>query len=492
MSIRKRIYTGAECRSLDKYAIEHLGIPGITLMRRAGQFALQELRSHWPDARHIKVYCGSGNNAGDGYIVAGLALSAGLQVTVQQIGETEKLQGDARVAFDWYCEQRAHAKSTTDTNPDVLVDALLGTGTQGVPRPNYMQAIAEINGAGKPVLAIDLPSGIDPNTGGKLVDEPVNAHLTATFVGMKLCLTTGQGVNYAGQVKFDQLEVPAEVFEQPLGIAAIPTSSLRTHLPARKPAAYKNSSGHVMIIGGDLGTGGAALLAGEAALRTGAGLVSVLTRPEHVNAYLSRCPELMVRGIRTGESIATYLSSVDAIAIGPGLGKRRWGELLLNQVLESPHPTVIDADGLNLLATRETRQLTDCILTPHPGEAARLLGVATADIEQDRLTCVVQLAAKYACLVVLKGAGTLLADQHGSHSILPQAIPALATGGSGDVLTGVLVASRAMSQTAMAATETALWLHAQAGLRAAAQGHPGAVTATDIIYALRPWAGASA
>ena len=456
-------------------------------MRRAGRYALHVLREFWPEARHVKVYCGSGNNAGDGYILAGLALNSGLSATVVQIGKASKLQGNALQAFDWYNEQQTAKGQKSDDELVVLVDALLGTGTKGEIRPNYVKAIAEINASSKPVLAIDIPSGIDPDTGRKLTENPVFADVTTTFIGKKIGLLTGDGVNYAGHVRLDDLGVPEEVYEVDNGIDLIPESGTNSRLPRRKPGAYKNQSGHVLVIGGDLGTGGAALLTGQAALRTGAGLVSVLTRPEHIAAYLSNSPELMVRGVRTGEPIETYIDRADVIAIGPGLGNRRWGELLLDQVLTRSKPKVLDADALNILATRSDIKLTESVITPHPGEAARLLNIGTREVEENRVGTAQQLANLYQCVVVLKGAGTIVADQTGSVALLPEAIPALATGGSGDVLTGILSASTAVLDDLKDATETAVRLHAEAGKRADTTHQPGVVLASDLIEHLQPW-----
>lgn len=456
-------------------------------MRRAGRYALHVLREFWPEARHVKVYCGSGNNAGDGYILAGLALNSGLNATVEQIGKSSNLEGDALQAFEWYKEQKNPKEQNLGDEPDVLVDALLGTGTKGTIKARYVEAITEINASSSPVLALDIPSGIDPDTGRKLTENPVAADVTTTFIGKKVGLLTGDGVNYAGHVRLDDLGVPKDIFEVDSGIALMPRSDIYTRLPHRKPGAYKNQSGHVLVVGGDLGTGGAALLSGQAALRTGAGLVSVLTRPEHVAAYLSNSPELMVRGIRTGEPIETYIDRADVVAIGPGLGTRRWGELLLDQVLSCSKPKVLDADALNIVATRSDIRLTGSVITPHPGEAARLLNVGTREIEENRVETAQQLANLLQCVVVLKGAGTIVADPSGSLSLLPEAIPALATGGSGDVLSGILAASTAVLDDIQGATETAVWLHAKAGQRAESIHSPGVVLASDLIKHLHPW-----
>ena len=487
MPFPNRVYTGSECRELDRQAIEKFGIKGITLMRRAARFAFDTLLHRWPDTKRLKVYCGSGNNAGDGYVLAGIALNSGIKVTVVAVGDSAKLKGDAKTAYAWYADQETSNAQEENGGVEVVVDALLGTGTSGPVRPVYQKAIDEINAGESPVLALDLPSGLDAETGKVLGKPPVSATVTTTFIGNKRCLVTGKGVNYAGQVLLDTLEVPMELYDNELGIPTIPTSKERTSLPKRQPGSYKNQAGHVMIVGGDLGTGGAAILAGEAALRTGAGLVSVVTRPEHVAAFLSRRPELMVRSARTGESIQDLINRVDVIAIGPGLGNRRWGQELLKQVLAASKPKVIDADGLNLLTTLENPVLKEAVLTPHPGEAARLLETDTGTIEGDRVKAANALASKYNCQVILKGAGSVLVDPSGGPAILAESIPALATGGSGDVLTGVIGACIATGLSLSQGSETGVYLHAEAGKRANAASYPKAVVASDIVNALQPW-----
>ncbi len=468
-----KVYTAAEVRQLDRTAIDGHGIPGISLMRRAGRAAFETLRQRWPDCRAITVACGSGNNAGDGYIVAGLAVEAGIETRLLQVGDPARLKGDAATARDWAAKVGVSQGDTAlEIAGDVVVDALLGTGASGELRPPYLAAIEAINASGKPVLAIDLPSGISADSGATL-GAAVRADVTVTFIGEKLGLHTGAGVDHTGDVVFDGLGVPAEIYDD---VAGIPV--LSPPQPLRRPrSGHKNRFGHVLVIGGDHGMGGAVLLAGEAALRTGCGLVSILTRPEHRAAILARMPELMARGVSEGDDISDLLDACTVVAAGPGLGRAPWGEQLLDQALALGKPTVIDADGLNLLASRDLRAPADSVMTPHPGEAARLLGSAVTD----RPTAARHISARFGNVVVLKGAGTLVAEAGDLVGICNAGNPGLATAGSGDVLTGIIAGLLAQGYGIRAGAEAGVALHAAAGDLAASRLAPQPIVASDII-----------
>ncbi len=482
-----RVYTGSECNVLDQKAIHDAGIPGIQLMHRAGRFAFEVIQQHWPVAKSITVVCGSGNNAGDGYVVAGLAKEHGFSVQLIQVGESMNLRGDALLAWDWARAQNVRESDVNKIEGSVVVDALLGTGAVGDIRERYVAAIDLINRSGVPVLALDVPSGIFADTGVSLTDRPVRADVTATFVAPKLGLVTGAGVNFAGRVEFSDLGIPCSVYDGVSGLRVLPTTTAERHMPRRQPGHYKTKSGRVVVIGGDLGMGGAPLLSAEAALRTGAGLVTVLTRPEHVPAILARRPELMVRGISEGESITAFLSIASVVAAGPGLGRKSWGYSLLRQSLDCGKPLILDADALNQLAEHDWLPPADSVLTPHPGEAAELLGTSVALVEADRPKSVLDLSSRTCSAVVLKGAGTLIAEDGLLHAVCCVANPVLATAGSGDVLTGVIAAALAQQLPAVTAASLGVWLHAQAGHRVATEFNGKSALATDLIGMLRPF-----
>ena len=462
-------------------------MPGIRLMHRAGRAAFAALRERWPRAQRLTVVCGSGNNAGDGYVIAGLAADAGLDVQLVQVGDLDKLRGDALAASRFAaCRLGPIEPGAADwrASGDVVVDALLGTGAKGVVREPFRTGIERINAAGKPVLAIDVPSGIDADSGALLTANPVRADMTVTFVAAKLGLVTGAALDYAGEVLFDDLGLPAEVYDRP-GVHVLAGEGL-TAL-ARPRNAHKGDFGRLLIVGGDADMGGAVMLAGEAALRSGVGVATIATRAVNRAATLARCPELMVRATETAADIADLLERASVVAIGPGLGRGAWGRALLTACLDSGKPLVVDADGLNLLAEAGGPSLSSLpagsILTPHPGEAGRLLGKDAAWVQGHRPQAAAALAS-HGGVAILKGAGTLVAANGAVASICTDGNAGMATAGSGDVLTGIVGALLARGLGAQTAAELGVWLHARAGDDAQARC-PASLLASDMIRELR-------
>ena len=479
-----QVYTGTAVRAFDRRAIDDFGIPGIRLMHRAGAAAFAALRERWPEARRLSIVCGAGNNAGDGYVVAGLARDAGLDVQLLQVGDPCKVKGEA-LAAKRFAECRLGAISQArdwDIQGDVVVDALLGTGLRGDVRETFRQAIEHINASGKPVLALDVPSGVDADSGGLLAFEPVRADLTVTFVACKAGLATGPGLDYAGDVLTAPLGVPEAVFDDQPGLAVANGAGLR--LLQRRRNAHKGDFGRLLIVGGEADMGGAVLLAGEAALRTGAGTATVATRGVNRAAVLARRPELMVRAAETAADVEDLASGADAIAVGPGLGRNEWGEWLLDACLAAGKPLAIDADGLNIVAKRGgLRDLpAGTVVTPHPGEAGRLLGKDAAWMQSHRLEAAAMLS-EHGAVAVLKGAGTLLAWAGAAQGICMAGNPAMATAGSGDVLTGIVGALLGRGLAPRAAAELGVWLHARAGDEANARCR-AALLASDIVQAI--------
>ena len=456
-------------------------------MRRAGRFAADTLCARWAGTNKVGVWCGSGNNAGDGYVLAGILHNRGIKVGIRQVGNVSKLSADANVARQWMHEQGVDFSDDQCEDEDVVVDALLGTGMSGELRQDYVEAVNCINAASGHVLALDIPTGIQAGTGGVLTNQPVRADVTTTFVGRKIGLYTGAGVDHAGQVVYSDLDVPQEVHEQVQGIKIIPTCDAESALPRRTKGTHKNRLGHVLIVGGNLHTGGAAILSAEGALRTGAGLISVVTHAEHVGPILARLPEVMAAEFQLGDDISQFFDRADVVVVGPGLGQDGWGRELLAQTLVSVKPIIMDADALNLLGKQSVDLPSDVILTPHPGEAARLLKVDANDVAQDRLRAVREISDRFKATVVLKGAGSIVARNGEIHGICDQANPALATAGSGDVLAGIIGACRAQLNDDLNAASLGVWLHVQAGIRAAQLAEGRAVAASDIAKAIRPW-----
>ena len=488
-----QLYTASQTRELDTIAINQFSIAGFTLMRRAARAAFELLRQCWPDVAEglpVTIVCGVGNNAGDGYVMASLARQYGLVVEVIQVGDANKFEGDALTARNRALQDGVLVSDFDSSRvlvDGVLVDALLGTGLTGEVREPFALAIKWLNQQALPVLAVDIPSGLCSDT-GRVLGVAVNADVSMSFIGLKQGLLTAQGPEYSGDVYFDDLRVPAQVY------AKITAESERlliskglSSLPARTAVAHKGHSGHVLVLGGDSGVAGAALMACEAAARCGAGLVSCATQPEHVDAFISRCPEIMANGVTAGHDIEPLIERASVLVIGPGLGRHPWGEQLLQQAYKSGKPMVVDADALNMISegrVLSNPQREDWILTPHPAEAARLLGVSTAEVQDDRFKAVRELQQRFGGAVILKGAGSLVADQQPAVGLCSYGNAGMATGGMGDVLSGVLGALLARGQSVNEAARLGVCLHAYAGDIAAEQGMCGTM-ATDLIPVLR-------
>ncbi|GGO86043.1 bifunctional NAD(P)H-hydrate repair enzyme Nnr [Marinobacterium nitratireducens] len=486
------LYTAEQSRALDRTAIEQYGLPGFKLMQRAGHAAFAALQSRWPAARSISVLCGSGNNGGDGFVVAGLAHQHGMSVQMLCIGDAgfeSRLGGEALDAWRWaqglgltpeYFDQDCEFRG------EVLIDAMLGTGLGGPVRGLFERAIVQCNRSPQPVLAVDIPSGLCSDTGA-VQGVAVRADLTVTFIGLKQGLFTHEAVDYCGDIQFDGLLVPEAVYED------VPVSAFRTQgedleaaLGRRPRSSHKGHFGHVMVIGGDRGFGGAAIMAAQAALRAGAGLVSLATRPEHVSAALTRQPELMVSGVDSGQDLEPLLTRPDILVLGPGLGRGAWGDQLLQQALATGKPMVVDADALNLLNDKGWlggARRDNWILTPHPGEAARLLGDDAAGINSDRFESVQRLQARCGGVAVLKGAGTLTCDGDALH-LCSAGNPGMAGGGMGDVLSGVIGGLWAQRLKAVDAARLGVFVHASAAdHRARLRGERG-LLATDLLTSI--------
>lgn len=470
----RRFYSAAQARELDRRAIAS-GIDGYALMQRAAAAAWRELLHRWPRAQRLAVVCGPGNNGGDGYEIARLARRAGLDVRVFHVGAPGG-RGEAAQARDaWLRDGGASVEYRAQAlDADVVVDALFGIGLARAPAGAAQAAILAINAAGAAgagVLAIDVPSGLDADRGATPGDA-VRAQLTATFIGAKLGLYTGAGPDFAGSVVLDTLGVEEDL----PGVEALRPPLLAGVLPRRARTAHKGDMGHVLLVGGDAGMAGAILLAGRAALRGGAGWVSIATRAAHAATLTAAQPELMCHGVEEPRALRGLLERASVIALGPGLGRADWGRELFSHALEAPQPLVIDADGLNWLAENPQQRAArhePWVLTPHPGEAARLLGTTTAAVQADRPAAARELQRRYGGVAVLKGAGTLVAGR--DLALCPHGNPGMAAGGMGDVLCGLIAALVAQGLGLEAAARAGVLAHALAADRAAARGERGLV-----------------
>jgi hydroxyethylthiazole kinase-like uncharacterized protein yjeF len=482
------LYRAAQVRELDRIAIEDRGIPGYTLMSRAGEAAFELLRQRWPDACRITVVCGGGNNAGDGYVVARLARQTGLDVRALTLSNPDDLRGDALTAWQDACAAGVPTTIFTAAGlaeADLLVDAILGTGLEREISGAWREAVEAMNAHPADILALDIPSGLHADTGA-ILGAAIQAAATITFIGLKQGLFTGQGPACCGEVSFTDLGAPPDIYP-----AIHPAcwryagEDLPALLPKRWRTAHKGHFGHVLVIGGELGLAGAARMAGEAAGRCGAGLVSVATRAAHAGLQAVVRPELMFHGIENPDDLAPLFDRATVVAIGPGLGRGDWGRDMLRAALASDKPLVVDADGLNLLAAEPTYR-ENWILTPHPGEAARLLKMTPAEVEADRFAAVEDLALRFGGVAVLKGAGSLIASKtDGLVALCAAGNPGMASGGMGDVLTGVIAALAAQGFSLFPAARAGVHLHGQAGDLAAGAGGERGLLATDLLPFLR-------
>lgn len=460
------IHTAAQVRALDRHAIDDLGIPSYALMTRAGEAGLALLRREWPGARRLLVLCGPGNNAGDGYVLARCARAQGMEVSLVALSDPRRLGGDAHRACEDFVTAGGAALTWDPQHVpgcDVVVDAIFGTGLTRPVEGDIAASIRAVNASGLPVLALDIPSGLHADT-GEVLGSAIVAQHCLSFIGLKLGFYLGAGPDHVGVVHFDALGL-SEAARAHVDAAAhrVETSLLAQVLPRRTRLAHKMQQGSVLVIGGGPGMAGAARMAGEAALRVGAGLVSVATHPGNVTALLAARPELICRGVEQAADLATLIERADVVALGPGLGQDEWAHALAAAALASGLPMVIDADGLNLLARWQSpssvpgsndtpaqeRSATEparrppggqagWILTPHPGEAGRLLDCSTAQIQADRLGAAKAIAERYAATVVLKGAGSLIAAPGRLPSVCDRGNPGMASAGMGDVLTGII------------------------------------------------------
>ncbi|MEO6079164.1 MAG: NAD(P)H-hydrate dehydratase [Steroidobacteraceae bacterium] len=486
MTLPNELYSLSQIRQLEADAIA-AGTPGYTLMSRAGGAAFAFLRQRWPAARKVVVIAGPGNNGGDGLVLARLALQDALAVTVMLMTEAAALHGEAAQA---YADLRGAGGVVQGFNAalcgsaDVVVDALLGIGARAPLQTDWLAAIAAMNECGRPVFALDIPSGLDPDNGQAM--PAVRAAATMTFIAMKQGLYLGDGPDHVGELQFNALDV-GPPWIQP-AIRRLDDQTLAMALPPRRRQAHKSQFGRVVIVGGGSGMPGAVRLAGEAALRVGAGLVTVASLPEHLDAVIGARPELMFRAVHSGLDVPALLADADVIVIGPGLGRSDWAHDVLAAALtarQRQQQLVVDADALNLIAAGSVLQYcTDWVLTPHPGEAARLLGVTTLAIQQDRPAALAALCERRGGTIVLKGAATLVGQSGAVPWLCNRGNPGMAVPGMGDVLAGTIAGIIAQNGKPFESAAAAVHAHALAGDRCARQGIRG-VLALEVAQELR-------
>ena len=482
------LHDSATLRAIEARATVLLGGEAFELMRRAGRAAWHCALRSWPQAQRIVVVCGPGNNGGDGYVFARHALEAGRKVRVVRLPEHTPATPIAKRARDEFREIGGRSEAFVDALPpaDLLVDALFGIGLSREPDGAARALIEAMNAHPAPCLALDAPSGLSADR-GSAPGAVVIASRTLEFIGAKAGLRTGQALDHAGRLELAELQLPVEAFEgvSPQAALLFP-EALSQALRPRRRDTHKGDSGRVLCLGGDHGSGGAIVLCTEGASRAGAGLVEVGTRELHVPALLARRPEAMVRAVERSDDLVQSLERADVVAIGPGLGQGSWGRVLLGAALASQRPLVLDADALNLLAARADVTLPpDAILTPHPGEAARLLGVESNIVQADRFASAREIAERFGAVVVLKGAGTIIAAPGRMPGVIGAGNPGMAVAGMGDLLTGLIAGLRAQGMPAFDAACCGALLHAAAGDIAAADGGERGLLPSDLLPHVR-------
>lgn len=490
-------------RALDRDAETRLGLPTLTLMENAGRGAFEAMCAAFPSAlSRVLIVGGTGQNGGDGWVVARHLLALGKLPRVVLVGDRARVRGDAAINLQALERLGVDCKRLTTLDElDVLVrelaaaslvvDALFGTGLDRVLGALHAAVVERINACAVKVVALDLPSGVDADTGAVL-GGAVHADMTVTFAAHKRGLHQHPGVALAGDVRCVSIGVPAP---EDADATLIEHSDIARWIAPRAQDAHKGQAGAVVVIGGAPGRTGAALLSGLGALRAGAGLVTLATRDEARAALDAKVIEMMTRALpmSIGDAIATALeiaASAGALAIGPGIGVDAYGhELSRALAAQLPVPSVIDADALTAIGVDHAplrAAVAPRVLTPHPGEAARLLGVTSADVQADRYAAASTLAQRTKCVVVLKGARTIIAEPSGRMRVCARGTPAMAVAGSGDVLAGAIAALLVHAE-AFDAASAAVYLHAVAG-EIAAHTDRG-LLASELAAALpRAWA----
>ena len=509
------LVTAAEMRELDRAAIKGRKIPSLRLMENAGNAVAREMERRFGSLRGktVTIVSGKGQNGGDGLVVARLLRQKGCKARVALLTAPSALKGDAAANLKRFQRAggRCHAIDT-DANltavlgpllqtSDLLVDAIFGTGLNAPVKGVAASAIDRMNASSRPIVAIDLPSGLDADT-GTVLGTAVTATLTVTLARPKRGLYLGVGPNYAGVICVADIGIPTDLIATAkIPVTLLDAASIRSLLPIRHRTAHKGTFGHAGLIAGSAGKTGAAAMAAMAALRVGAGLVTVAT-PRSVSDVLEAklleamtfpAPETEARTLskQALESLRAFAADKTALAIGPGIGTHPDTQTLVHNLLvEVNKPMVLDADGINAVAGHRemlSRAGGPLILTPHPGEMARLLGITSAEVQRDRLGMAARLACEQHVYVVLKGAGTIVAGPDGRLAVNSTGNPGMATAGTGDVLTGIITGLLAQGLSAWDAACAGVYLHGLAGdLAASEQGEMGLI-AGDVIQAI-PWA----
>lgn len=504
-----KVATAAEMRALDRIAIEQVGIPGVVLMENAGLQVIRVMTERYPDLKDKKVLvvCGKGNNGGDGFVVARHLSNRGVDVRVTLLAEKPLLKGDAKVNFDIAAKMNIPIVELTDNEQipalrnllqqaDLVVDAILGTGLTDAVQGFYKNVIEAINKVRKPVVAVDIPSGLCADT-GLVPGTCIQAEVTVTFAVLKQGLVLYPAANYVGELHVVDIGIPRRLIQEAqFEVHLLRPQDVRASLPKRRPNTHKEAYGHVLVIAGAPGKLGAAFMVGRSALRTGAGMVTLAIPESLYNPLELATIELLTValpetskgtfGVKAFDHLLALASDKQAVVLGPGISTHpATVELVHRLVVALPIPIVIDAEGIDALAPHPELLLkakAPLILTPHPGEMARL--VPNTLLQHNRIAVTQETAQKYHAIIALKGPRTIIAAPDGCVFINPTGNPGMATAGTGYVLTGIIAGLIAQSIIPIEATKAGVFLNGLAGdIVAEDKGNYGMI-ASDVIEAI--------
>ncbi len=507
-----KVVTAEQMKELDRKTIEVYGVPGIVLMENAGRSATEVILKRFPDLARSKVaiVAGKGNNGGDGFVIARYLLNRGISVKLYLLTDSTALRGDAATNGSVFARMKGEIVSVSSSREfqkvkkdfetfDLLVDAIFGTGLDAEIRGYYREVIDHLNSLNKPIVAVDIPSGLDANTGRPL-GTAVRARLTVTFGLPKVGHLISSGTSYVGDLEIVDIGIPERLIaEEKVQTHLLDGEAIRKMISVpRKPDTHKGDYGHLLVIAGSPGKTGAAAMASEAALRVGAGLVTVAV-PKSLNPILEvKLTEVMTEpvpetakqtfSIRAFDPLLRLCEGKSAVVIGPGIGTTKETQSLVLRLLDALRvPIILDADGLNALATEaKVLPLTNrsLVLTPHPGEMARLIRSTSKAVQQDRIGISRTFARSGRLHLVLKGHRTLIATPEGNIYINPTGNPGMASAGTGDVLTGMIGGLIAQGFGILPSVQMAVYMHGAAGDRVSLEKGERSLTATDLIHTI--------
>ena len=489
--LSKKIFSTQKISLIERSAIIEKKGNDLSLMKKAARFSWNEIRKKYPSSKKWLILCGIGNNAGDGMMLASIALKSNVDVTICYFFPDKIFNGCAAEIhgeLESLASQNTfkiihHFNESILNDADLIIDAIFGIGINR-PIDNLTKSkINLINNQDSPIVSLDIPSGVHPDS-GQIMGAAIKATMTITFISHKLCFYLGEGKNLSGVIKCSHLNISQRHFSRVTeDMKIINESYTQNKLLRRKSDTHKGDYGHVLIVGGGPGMHGAALLSGESSLRGGAGKVTIFMHESHRSLINKARPELMLIFSNEGINIESILSKVDVVAIGPGLGLDDWARSVFKHVIKSNKPLVVDADALNILSEKNFKR-EDWVLTPHPGEAAKLLSKSSVEIQENRFLSLDKLKDNYGGTIVLKGNNTLIGNKDYVTNICTQGNPGMASAGMGDVLTGLIAAMMSQGYSQFEAASVGVEAHARAGDIAARRGERGLI-AGDVINEIR-------